>query len=38
VAVTCCGRIEPGSGVRVLDAVGQELDVRVQGFDHFKTA
>jgi thiamine-monophosphate kinase len=38
VAVTCCGRIEPGSGVRVLDAGGQALDVRVQGFDHFKTA
>jgi thiamine-monophosphate kinase len=38
VAVSCCGRIEPGGGVRVLDAGGQPLDVRVQGFDHFKSA
>jgi thiamine-monophosphate kinase len=38
VAVTCCGRIERGSGVRVVDRAGAVLDVRVQGFDHFKTA
>jgi thiamine-monophosphate kinase len=38
VAVTCCGRIEPGSGVRVVDGHGRVLDVRVQGFDHFAPA
>ncbi len=37
VPVTCCGRIEAGSALRVLDAAGQELPVGWQGFDHFGT-
>jgi thiamine-monophosphate kinase len=37
VVVSCCGRIEAGSGVRVVDAGARLLDVRVQGFDPFRT-
>ncbi len=33
--VTAIGRIEPGSGVRVLDAAGVELPVAEAGYHHF---
>jgi thiamine-monophosphate kinase len=38
VAVTCCGHIEPGSGLRIVDGCGRALEVRAQGFDHFRAA
>lgn len=33
--LTVIGRIETGSGCRVLDAQGQQLDIPHAGFDHF---
>ena len=33
--VTCIGRIEAGSGMRLLDSQGQSLDARYASFDHF---
>ena len=38
VAVRCIGRIEAGSGLRLLDAQGQALALSLPGFDHFKDA
>ena len=38
VAARCIGRIEAGSGLRLLDAQGQRLALALQGFDHFKGA
>ena len=35
VAVTHCGEIVAGSGLRVLDAAGQDLPTAWRGFDHF---
>ncbi len=35
VAVTRCGRIEPGGRMRVVDGRGQALSARFSGFDHF---
>ena len=35
VAVTCCGEIVSGTGLRVLDAAGQVLPASWRGFDHF---
>jgi thiamine-monophosphate kinase len=35
VAVTRCGEIVSGAGLRVLDAAGQELPAAWRGFDHF---
>jgi thiamine-monophosphate kinase len=35
VAVTRCGRIEHGSGLRIVDASGRTLKRRLQAFDHF---
>jgi thiamine-monophosphate kinase len=35
VAVTRCGEIVAGSGLRVLDAAGQDLPLSWHGFDHF---
>ncbi len=35
VPVQRCGRIEAGSGLRVLDGAGRELPNRWPGFDHF---
>ena len=35
VAVTRCGEIVAGSGLRVLDAAGQVLPASWRGFDHF---
>jgi len=35
VAVTLCGEIVSGAGLRVLDAAGQELPAAWRGFDHF---
>ncbi|HSQ72350.1 MAG TPA: thiamine-phosphate kinase [Rubrivivax sp.] len=35
VAVTRCGEIVAGSGLRVLDADGQDLPTAWRGFDHF---
>jgi thiamine-monophosphate kinase len=37
VAVTCCGRIEAGSGLRVVDVEGQWVQPPGRGFDHFKS-
>ncbi|EHR73444.1 thiamine-monophosphate kinase [Burkholderiales bacterium JOSHI_001] len=37
VAVTRIGHLQPEPGVRVLDAQGRALDVKLQGFDHFRT-
>jgi thiamine-monophosphate kinase len=36
VPVTRIGRIEPGSGVAVLDAAGAQLEIERGGFDHFR--
>ena len=36
VAVTRIGHLQPEPGVRVLDAHGRALDVKLQGFDHFR--
>jgi len=33
--VTAIGRIEAGSGVRVLDRAGREIAVKVAGYEHF---
>jgi thiamine-monophosphate kinase len=33
--ITAIGRIEPGSGVRVLDGAGREIAVEVRGYEHF---
>ena len=38
VAVSCIGRIEPGSGLRLRDAQGRPVQLALQGFDHFKGA
>ena len=38
VAARRIGRIEGGSGLRLLDARGQALALSLQGFDHFKGA
>ena len=38
VAARCIGRIEAGSGLRLLDAQGQALALALQGFDHFQGA
>jgi thiamine-monophosphate kinase len=35
VAVTCCGRIEATSGLRVVDRHGQTMATPWRGFDHF---
>jgi len=35
VQLSCCGRIEPGSGLRIVDAGGTVLPVGWRGFDHF---
>ena len=35
VAVTRCGVITAGSGLRVVDAAGRELELTMRGFDHF---
>ena len=35
VAVTRCGLITAGSGLRVVDAAGRELELALRGFDHF---
>ena len=35
VALTRCGRIEPGRGLRILDGAGQVLTTQFSGFDHF---
>ncbi len=37
-AVTCIGRIEPGSGLRFVDAAGREVKGPVTSFDHFRSA
>ncbi len=36
VAVSCCGRIEAGSGLRVVDRSGAAVQAPLAGFDHFK--
>jgi len=36
-AVTRIGRIEAQAGLRLLDAEGQVLPLKLQGFDHFKS-
>ena len=38
VAARCIGRIEAGSGLRLLDAQGRGLALALPGFDHFKDA
>jgi thiamine-monophosphate kinase len=38
VAVTRCGTVEIGSGLRVVDGRGQPLEARFGGFDHFASA
>lgn len=38
VPVTCVGRIVPGSGLSVLDAGGNPLELSAPGWDHFRTA
>jgi thiamine-monophosphate kinase len=35
VAVTCCGRIEPDAGLRVVDAQGRSVATPWRSFDHF---
>lgn len=35
VGVSCIGRIEPEPGLRLVDASGAALPLRVHGFDHF---
>jgi thiamine-monophosphate kinase len=35
LALTAIGRVEPGSGVAVLDAAGRAIALPEQGFDHF---
>ncbi len=35
VAVACCGRIEAGSGLRIVDGRGEPLPGDWAGFDHF---
>ena len=35
VAVTRCGLITAGSGLRVVDAAGRELELALRSFDHF---
>jgi len=35
VAVTPIGRVEAGSGVRVLDPAGREIALAVKGYEHF---
>jgi thiamine-monophosphate kinase len=37
VAVTLCGRIEAGRGLRVVDAEGHAVQPPDSGFDHFKS-
>jgi thiamine-monophosphate kinase len=34
-AVTRVGRIEPESGLRLVDAAGAPLDLGLRGWDHF---
>lgn len=36
VAVSCCGRIEAGSGLRVVDRNGDPVQAPCSGFDHFE--
>lgn len=36
IPVTCIGRIEAVSGLRVVDDQGKPVDVKLQSFDHFK--
>ena len=38
VAARCIGRIEAGSGLRLVAAQGQKLAPALQGFDHFRDA
>jgi thiamine-monophosphate kinase len=38
VAITRIGHLQREPGVRVLDERGQALDVKLQGFDHFRDA
>lgn len=33
---TCIGRVRPGSGVRVCGANGENVAIRIAGFDHFE--
>ena len=35
IPLICVGRIEPGAGLRVLDASGGVVDIGVAGWDHF---
>ena len=35
VAVTRCGRIEAGSGLRIVDRTGRSVPTALRGFDHF---
>jgi thiamine-monophosphate kinase len=35
VAVTRCGEVVSGTGLRVLDAAGRDLPAAWRGFDHF---
>ena len=37
-AITRIGRIEPGSGLRCVDAAGREVTAPITSFDHFRTA
>jgi hypothetical protein len=37
VAVTRCGTVEAGHGLRVVDGRGAPLQARFGGFDHFTT-
>jgi thiamine-monophosphate kinase len=36
VAVTCCGVIEAGDALTIVDAHGAPVPVRLRGFDHFR--
>jgi len=36
VALTCCGTIEAGRALRIVDAAGRELPPSWSGFDHFE--
>jgi thiamine-monophosphate kinase len=38
VAVTCCGTIEAGRGLRVVDGDGRPVAAHFRGFDHFAAA
>jgi thiamine-monophosphate kinase len=35
VPLSCCGRIETGTGLRIVDGAGQALTTPFRGFDHF---